>query len=118
VKESLLSDALLALLEATAYDLWQSALRSRSDRGMELYERMKNPIIGDQVMEITSYLRITKNRRGFGRLIEKTGNNHEAEAMWTIETPDGQTCDWRNAFMIAIPAGSFEWYPDLIQKKI
>lgn len=111
--EGLLSTALLALLEATAYDLWMSALTSTSPRGMELYQRMKNPVIGDQVMEITTYRRITKNRRGFGKLIEKTGNNHELETMWTIETPDGQTCDWRNALMIAIPAGSFEWYPSL-----
>jgi hypothetical protein len=111
--EGLLSTALLALLEATAYDLWMCALRANNTRGLELYQRMKNPEIGDQVMEISTYRRIKKNRRGFGKLIEKQVGENEYQTKWTIETPDGQICDWRNASIIAIPAGSFEWYPSL-----
>ena len=109
--EGLLSTALLAMLEAAAHDLWQASIAGmHSPRGRRLYERMYAPQIGDMVMEMTTYRR-RKDRMGIGKLIAKEGSGDYIK--WTLETPDGKICDWQGALMIAIPLGTFEWYPSL-----
>jgi uncharacterized membrane protein len=56
---------------------------------------------------------------GFGKLIAKqVDETSEYRTKWTIETPDGKTCDWQNAMMIAIPLGTFEWYPSLANSEL
>lgn len=112
------SDALLAMLEATALDLWRASLcATKTEMGKQLFERMKNPKVGDVVMEITSYRRIKTDRMGFGKLISKTEGNH-CGTEWVIETPDGKRCKWTNADIIAIPCGTFDWYPTVANDKI
>lgn len=101
-------EALLAMLEATAYDLWMAALHHGNQ---PLFQRMRTPQIGDIVMETTSYRRVKENRMGFGKLIAKVEGKGQIDTKWTIETPDGKVCNWTNADIIAIPCGTFDWYP-------
>ncbi len=109
------SDALLGLLESTAYNLWMSAIQSQSPNGQRLYRRMKDPQVGDMVMEITSYRRYgAVERMGYGKLIEVQDGDIITKK-WTIETPFGKTIDWTNAMIIAIPGQEFDWYPPICQ---
>ena len=104
---------LFSVFEATAYNLWMAALQGRTPATQALYQRMKNPQVGDMVMEITSYRRITKDRRGTGTLIAIEDNENRFLKKWTIQTPDGRTCDWTNADVIAIPSDVHDWFPPL-----
>lgn len=104
---------LLGWLEATAYDLWMCALSTQTPAGRALYERMSKPKVGDLVMETTSWRLLKKNRRGFGRLVAVKEGRTDYDTVWTLETPDGHRCNWRNARMIAVPAGTHEWFPKL-----
>jgi hypothetical protein len=112
------TSALLAMLEATAIDLWRATLAATStETGKRLFARMRNPEVGDTVIETTTYRRITKDRMGFGTLIAKSdGDNCATE--WVIRTPDGQEAKWVNADIIAIPCGSFDWFPPLANDQV
>ncbi len=107
------SHDLFSVFEATAYNLWMAALQVRTPATQTLYQRMKNPQVGDMVMEITSYRRIKEDRRGTGTLIAMEDNGNRFEKKWTIRTPNGDTCDWTNADVIAIPADVHDWFPPL-----
>lgn len=102
---------LLCLLESTAYDLWMSSLSNYTPIGRALYERMKNPKVGDVVMETTSWRRRKDDRMGFGKLVEIKPGKSEFDTVWTIEVPDGRRCNWSNAMIIAVPGGTFDWFP-------
>jgi len=100
---------LTAMLEATAYDLWRAALLGYStESGKQLFDKMKTPQIGDTVMEVTSYRRITKDRMGFGTLVAKTDGDKVATE-WLIRTPEGKECKWVNATFVTVPCGTFDW---------
>lgn len=107
------SHDLFSIFEATAYNLWMSALQGRTPASRALFERMRNPQVGDMVMEITSYRRVKADRRGTGTLIEIQENDGVFLKKWTVRTPSGETCDWTNAKFIAIPTDVHDWYPPL-----
>lgn len=105
------SHELFSVFEATAYNLWMCALQGRTPATRALFERMRNPQVGDMVMEITSYRRIKENRRGTGTLIAIQENDEVFLKKWTVLTPSGETCDWTNAKFIAIPTDVHDWFP-------
>ena len=104
---------LFSVFEATAYNLWMAALQGRTPATQALYQRMRNPQVGDMVMEITSYRLTKKDRRGTGTLIAIEDNENRFLKKWTIQTPGGDTCDWTNADVIAIPTDVHDWFPPL-----
>lgn len=107
---------MLDMLEKTAYDLWRATLIcSSTPTGEQLFERMSHPQIGDMVLETTTIHRIKKNRRGFGKLVAIERSEVFYGVKYTVQTPDGNLCDWTNAHFIAIPCGTFDFYPTLMR---
>lgn len=97
----------LKLLERTVYNLWMAVLGNHSERGKSMFERMRNPVVGDMVMELTTLNREKSGRDGIGKLLEvKAGGLITKE--WLIETPSGKQVRWTNADFIAIP--EFDWF--------
>ena len=107
------SHDLFSVFEATAYNLWMAAIQGQTPATQALFQRMKKPQVGDMVMEITSYRRIKKDRRGTGMLIAIEESENRFLKKWTIQTPEGDTCDWTNADVIAIPSDVHDWFPSL-----
>ena len=101
---------LLSVLEAAAYNLWMAALQGNTPNTQALCHRMKNPQVGDMVMEISSYRRINGDRQGTGTLIAVEENENTFGKKWTIRTPSSDTCNWTNADFIAIPIEAHVWF--------
>lgn len=97
-----------------AYNLWMSAIRQRVPVGMDFFERMNNPKIGDLVMEITSRGIVKDQENGIGVLVSVDGDRNSFDCKWVIETENG-TVSWSNCKFVAIPM-DFDWYPRLESK--
>lgn len=106
------------ILTATAANLYFTAITCRTPVGKALADTMRNPKVGDLVMEITTYAAslngffgAEKGKRwdGLGTLLSITAPppGESGDTVWHIQLPDGSVQPWTNCLFIAIPRQRF-----------
>ena len=106
----------LELLAAAAYVAWNNVLSGcNSPDQNHYYERMGSPVVGDLVLETTSFRGSASDRIGRLKSITREpypdwGDEDEpaqTREIWLIETLDGREFRWENCKFIAIPETPF-----------
>jgi hypothetical protein len=94
------------------YQLWGDSLHPiEGAAGLQLFNRMDSPVVGDVVMEVTSFFRLQRDaeyrRQGFGVLLgmREEWDQGRAEKAWYIQYgPEAEdVCRWVNCKFIAVP---------------
>jgi hypothetical protein len=121
---SLRSGDLVGLLKGCAYELWRASLCAGPQSIHNLFEELKNPKVGDLVMETSTHCMQGRDPlEGIGRLVGVTqepmctteawkegGGEGEPIPMETVYTialvfDDGRLFRWRNAMFIKVKTG-------------
>jgi hypothetical protein len=112
------------MLKNCAYQLWHASLCAGPQVIRELFYELKDPKVGDIVMETSTHFRKDRDPlEGIGRLVSiarepmyspeawkeagaEEGDPIPTELVWTIELifDDGRRFTWRNASFIKVKA--------------
>lgn len=97
----------LELLAINAYIAWHNTISgTQSSLQQQYYVRMHKPVVGDLVLEITTFSRYPAIDR-IGRLISIAEGVDAYSTVYTIETLDGRMYKWENSDFIVIPEDEF-----------
>lgn len=103
------------LIETLAYNLYLATLvGDPAPRVKRLYDRVRAPIVGDLVLEVSTIHDEARVGTRLGRLVriaqEPVGTAEEwgdepipNEPVWYLELTDGRGYGWKNASFIAVP---------------
>ena len=113
-------DDVYKLLACSAYRAYTNVLSgNNSQKQNEYYERYSKPIVGDMVLENSSFGRVESYFESIGRLkaisleerqIDDWPEDEEkpTERVYCIELLDGSEYRWTNASFIKIPEEFFD----------